>query len=145
MTEAQQKILDAVSRFSRAAMAQNDPAHDSAHVERVVRLTIAYIRHHYTDPHLDLATICDYVGYSTSHMCPLFKKTVGVTMNRFLTDTRMEHARRMLTETEDSLDQIARACGYTSAKYFGRAFKAAAHQSPGEFRLNEERKRAQQK
>lgn len=113
--------------------------------ERVVRLTIAYIRHHYTDPHLDLATICDYVGYSTSHMCPLFKKTVGVTMNRFLTDTRMEHARRMLTETEDSLDQIARACGYTSAKYFGRAFKAAAHQSPGEFRLNEERKRAQQK
>ena len=39
MTEAQQKILDAVSRFSRAAMAQNDPAHDSAHVERVVRLT----------------------------------------------------------------------------------------------------------
>jgi uncharacterized protein len=39
MTEAQQKILDAVSRFARAAMAQNDPAHDSAHVERVVRLT----------------------------------------------------------------------------------------------------------
>ena len=39
MTSAQQKILDAVSRFSRAAMAQNDPAHDSAHVERVVRLT----------------------------------------------------------------------------------------------------------
>ena len=39
MTEAQQEILNAVSRFSRAAMAQNDPAHDSAHVERVVRLT----------------------------------------------------------------------------------------------------------
>ena len=39
MTEAQQKILDAVSRFARTAMAQNDPAHDSAHVERVVRLT----------------------------------------------------------------------------------------------------------
>lgn len=112
--------------------------------ERVVRLTIAYIRHHYTDPHLDLSTICDYVGYSTSYMCPLFKKTVGVTMNRFLTDTRMEHARRMLTETESSLDQIARACGYTSAKYFGRAFKAATHQSPGEFRLSTERKRAQE-
>lgn len=39
MTAAQQKILDAVSRFARTAMAQNDPAHDDAHVERVVRLT----------------------------------------------------------------------------------------------------------
>ena len=34
----QQKILDAVIPFVRSAMAQNDPAHDGAHVERVVKL-----------------------------------------------------------------------------------------------------------
>ena len=39
MTPAQQNILDAVSRFARTAMEQNDPAHDGAHVERVVCLT----------------------------------------------------------------------------------------------------------
>lgn len=102
--------------------------------ERVVRLMIAYIRHHYMESTLDLRTISDYVGYSTSYICPLFKKTVGVTINRFLTDTRLENARRLLESTEDSLEQIARACGYANAKYFGRAFKAAFKQSPGEYR-----------
>ena len=35
----QQEILNQVQAFSRHAMTQNDPAHDEAHVERVVKLT----------------------------------------------------------------------------------------------------------
>lgn len=39
-SSAQQKILDEVRQFVHSAMACNDPAHDGAHVDRVVRLTL---------------------------------------------------------------------------------------------------------
>ena len=39
LSSKQQTILRDVSRFARNAMAKNDPAHDSRHVERVVQLT----------------------------------------------------------------------------------------------------------
>ena len=102
--------------------------------ERLVRLTVAYIRRHYADRTLDLRTICEFVGYSASSLCPLFKETVGMTINAYITETRMEQARERLLHTEDSLEQIAAACGYASAKYFGRSFKAHVQMSPGEFR-----------
>ena len=102
--------------------------------ERLVRLMVAYIRRHYGDRTLDLGTICEFVGYSASSLCPLFKETVGMTINAYITETRMEQARELLLNTEDSLEQIAAACGYASAKYFGRSFKAHEKMSPGEFR-----------
>lgn len=102
--------------------------------ERLVRLTVAYIRRHYADRDLDLPAICAFVGYSPSSLCPLFKKTVGMTINAYITETRMEQARELLLNTDDSLEQIAAACGYASAKYFGRSFKLHAKMSPGEFR-----------
>ena len=39
ISRQQQEILNQVQAFSRHAMTQNDPAHDEAHVERVVKLT----------------------------------------------------------------------------------------------------------
>lgn len=39
VSHRQQEILDQVQTLVRTAMAQNDPAHDGAHVERVVKLT----------------------------------------------------------------------------------------------------------
>lgn len=39
ISQRQQKILEAVRPFVLAAMAQNDPAHDGGHVERVVGLS----------------------------------------------------------------------------------------------------------
>ena len=102
--------------------------------ERLVRLTVAYIRRHYADRDLNLSAICDFAGYSPSSLCPLFKKTVGMTINAYITETRMEQARDLLLNNDDSLEQIAAACGYAGAKYFGRSFKAHAKMSPGEFR-----------
>ena len=57
-----------------------------------------------------------------------------MTINAYITETRMEQARELLLNTDDSLEQIAAACGYASAKYFGRSFKLHAKMSPGEFR-----------
>lgn len=102
--------------------------------ERLVRLTVSYIRRHFADRDLDLAAICKFTGYSPSSLCPLFKETVGMTINAYITETRMEQARDLLLSTDDSLEQIAAACGYASTKYFGRSFKAHTKMSPGEFR-----------
>ena len=47
----QEKILAAVEEFVRGAMSKNDPAHDGAHVERVVKLSRRLCRSCGGDPY----------------------------------------------------------------------------------------------
>ena len=47
---------------------------------------------------------------------------------------RLEHARRLLLETENSVLAVAFECGFENASNFHRAFKAAFGCSPSVFR-----------
>lgn len=63
-----------------------------------------------------------------------FNQVVGETPLRYLTLWRMQLARRLLAESDLSLEQIAERVGYQSAAAFSRVFKKTAGASPGAFR-----------
>jgi AraC-like DNA-binding protein len=63
-----------------------------------------------------------------------FPATVGETPAGYLTRRRMDLAARRLRDTDDSLEQIAQAVGYTSVYAFSRAFRRARAVPPGRYR-----------
>ena len=63
-----------------------------------------------------------------------FKKTVGVTPLRYLLQWRMEYAASSLANTDESVAEVARACGYDSESAFSRAFRREFGHSPGDER-----------
>ena len=66
------------------------------------------------------------------------RKWTGLGVNEYLSNLRMEHARRLLMEDTLTVDEIADQCGYEYTSYFIRKFRQYYSESP--FRYREKRK-----
>ena len=71
---------------------------------------------------------------SRSTLTRRFQSVVGVAPADYLTRWRMDLAALRLRDTDETLDSIARAVGYTSVYAFSRAFRRSRAQAPGQFR-----------
>ncbi len=76
------------------------------------------------------------LGVTPTHLSRVCRKVSGRPPLDILTDRRHYEARRLLRDTNVQISEIARQCGFTSAAYFTRAFRARSGQSPSEFRNN---------
>ncbi len=68
------------------------------------------------------------------YMGTAFKKETGETILGYHTKLRMNYAKRLITTTFYSIDEISRMTGYTDALYFSRVFKKHFGSSPKTFR-----------
>jgi AraC-like DNA-binding protein len=65
-----------------------------------------------------------------------FTKMVGVPPKVYLTDTRMQRAKKSLMTNTEPMIKIAQASGYSSEASFSKAFKQFFKLSPGKLRKN---------
>jgi len=63
-----------------------------------------------------------------------FKSLLGRSPAKEICHIRIQRARKLLTETNLSMQDIAEACGYTSYTYLGNVFKKETGISPGRYR-----------
>ena len=94
----------------------------------------SYIRRNYGNPRLSLQDISNYVGISNSHFCTLFRQETGITINQYITEVRLERAKKLLRESKDSVTRVSALCGYTDNNYFGRLFHKTFGLTPMEYR-----------
>lgn len=92
-----------------------------------------YIKAHYQDE-INLEQISMIAGYSTFHFIRVFKEFVGITFKKYLTYFRLEKARTLLIETDESIVDIAYRSGFNSIKTFNRVFKEYSGCTPSEFK-----------
>ncbi|MEM9009253.1 MAG: helix-turn-helix domain-containing protein [Cyanobacteria bacterium P01_F01_bin.86] len=64
----------------------------------------------------------------------VFRNEVGQTPAAFVEKLRVEAARRSLEETDQSLDDIARNCGFGSADSMRRSFHRVVRVAPSDYR-----------
>jgi AraC-like DNA-binding protein len=99
----------------------------------VVGAAMAHIHadpaHAWTTAELARAT-----AVSRATLARRFPAVLGETPAAYLTRRRMDLAARRLRDTDDSLERIAQATGYTSVYAFSRAFRRARGVPPGRFR-----------
>jgi AraC-like DNA-binding protein len=74
------------------------------------------------------------LGVTPTHLSRVCSKVAGRPALDILTDRRHFEARHLLRDTNIQIAEVARKCGFTSAAYFTRAFRARSGQSPSEFR-----------
>ena len=63
-----------------------------------------------------------------------FKQVLGRTIFSEISRIRMNHAREFLTQTDLSIQSIAKQSGFSSASYFAYAFKQEHNISPYTYR-----------
>ncbi len=101
--------------------------------EDLANIIIRFFQEHICEK-LSLADICKRVNYSRSFLCRTFKEQTGETLFACFNRLKMEKAKRMLQETEQSVVSISRELGFSEVKYFSSLFKKTVGVTPMAYR-----------
>ncbi len=83
---------------------------------------------------ISLDEVSRIVDISPFYFSKLFKEGTGTTFIEYLTNIRIQNARRLIDEGELSMKEIAQKVGYQDANYFSRTFKKNVGVTPTEYR-----------
>jgi|GEM_PF-2282589 len=100
---------------------------------RPVRESKAFIKNNCTNP-LTLEFVAEQVHLNASYFSTVFKKETGKNFSEYLTDCRIEEAKRLLRESTLNISQICTAVGYTDNKHFSRIFTRIVGIKPSLYR-----------
>lgn len=84
---------------------------------------------------LSLKDLANDMNMNSQYISKHFKDTKGVTFSDYLTDVRMNKAKTMLTDTQNTIQEIGLSVGYKDPNYFTRAFKKHEAITPKQYRL----------
>ena len=93
-----------------------------------------YIWENYHDPMLSVSMIAAKVNMHPNYLSTVFKEQMGFNILEYITEARIETAKRLLKENELTIDKIASLVGYTNSHTFTRAFKKLENITPSDYR-----------
>ena len=102
-----------------------------------VTMAIQYVRKHYMRVDLSLSEIAQSVQISMGYLCTLFKQETGTTLRRYISDVRVDEAKKLLSRGNRKVGDIYKAVGYSSSQYFSQAFYKLVGVYPNEYRKGE--------
>ncbi|MCM3747025.1 response regulator [Paenibacillus pasadenensis] len=106
-----------------------------AQEERKVILKVKeIIKSGYANSEFTLEQVASSVYLNATYLSELFKESTGQKFIDFVTDVRLNEARRMLLETDMKMSEVCAAVGYTSSKYFSTLFRKRFHVTPTQYR-----------
>ena len=79
---------------------------------------------------VSLAEIAGSCGLSPNYFSRLFKRSMGTSTYQWLLEQRIDRSQMLLATTDDSLSDIACACGFADQAHFTRAFSRRAGTTP---------------
>lgn len=120
-----QMVLD----FTQRVSATKNGIHNS----KLMRRARDYILGHIGEA-ITTEALSKELGMNRTYLCSLFTEETGLTINQYVTQVKMEEAKRLMEITSKSTAEIAEYLGYSTQSYFQRVFKTHTGMTPGEYR-----------
>ncbi len=101
----------------------------------LIQKAITYV---ITDPEkkFNVQTLSKFLGVNADYFSHLFKNETGITFTKYLNQIRIEHAKRLLENTDLSVLEISYEAGFNTPTHFYKTFKAQTNVSPKEYKKN---------
>ena len=99
---------------------------------------LEYIAENYDQETLTLSSVADAVKVSTNYLSAVFSQTMQKTFVEYVTEKRMEKAKKLLRTTDKPAGTIATEVGYKDSHYFSFVFKKTLGVTPREYRSKKE-------
>lgn len=107
---------------------------DHASVQKQLILSVTdYLRDHY-QTRVTLSDLAKLLGYDYHYLSRYFNTMFRSSFSDFLNAYRLEHAIRLLLETDTSITEIALESGFQSVRNFHYYFRKNLGMSPGEYK-----------
>lgn len=127
----QSTLLELIYTLSKDSTFKNKKDNFADHPS-VIESSLFYIKTHLTED-LSLEKVAKTMSFSPIHFHNIFKAAVGKTLRDYIEEQRIKKAVNLLLTTNDSLTQIAYACGFSSQSYFSYVFKRRMKKAPREY------------
>ena len=110
-----------------------DPA-----ISKPIRTCCDYIQLHLGEK-ISVSTLARQVGYSDYYLSRVFKQQTCQSIDQYIRNLRIERAKFLLINTQESIQDISDQLGFSNRNYFTQVFTQITGQSPAAFR-NENRR-----
>lgn len=100
----------------------------SEHVQRAAE----YIRKN-LDRDISVTGITEAIGISEGHLRRLFKQELGTSVIDYLTEARVERAKKLLESADAYPTELWKRCGFSSSQYFNQVFRKKEGLSPRDY------------
>lgn len=90
----------------------------------------------YNMPYIDwnVERLAHQLTMSKSYFQHLYKEIFGISVMNDVIQSRIDHAKYLLSTTDNSIVQVAEMCGYKCTSHFMRQFKNKMKMTPSEYR-----------
>ena len=105
-------------------------------IDKELKKIFDYINKNYSNSDLTIIDVEKNCGISERRISQLIKKETNLHFKQFLNNLRIVEAKRLLTETDLHISEIAFNVGYGNISHFNRVFKSIVDQSPSSYRKN---------
>ncbi len=127
-------LMDRMERWvTEAAEAVKDILENKGSYSLIGRAA-NYIREHCSNPEFSAGETAEAVHLSRNYFLKLFKEEMGISFLDYVTNIRMEKAKKLLKESDETIYAVSLNVGYESQYHFSRKFKNLYGISPNEFR-----------
>lgn len=103
-------------------------------VDKDLHKLISFLGNNYSNAELSIPMVQKETGVGESKISALLKSEFGTNFKQYLTEIRLNEAKRLLTDTDLQISEIAYAVGFGNVSHFNRVFKAETQQSPSSYR-----------
>lgn len=99
---------------------------------RLITKAKKYILEHYMKE-ISLNKVAAVTGISPGYLSTIFRQYTGICFTDYVTEIKIEQAKKLLQESEYKIYEIAGMLGYQNAYYFSKVFKKITGMTPSEF------------
>ena len=119
-----------ISLFERRMSTVEEPQKQE---ERTINGITRYLQEHLSEE-MSLSVLAEEFHLNAQYISQLFKSEIGVGFLAYLTNIRMEKAKKLLLSTQLSVAEVAEQSGYGDYRVFTKVFKKAEGITPSQFR-----------
>ena len=101
--------------------------------ERVIRSITRYLQEHLSGE-LSLSVLAEEFHLNPQYISQLFRSEIGVNFLAYLTNIRIERAKKLLLTTSASIAEVSEQCGYWDYRVFTKVFKKSEGITPSQYR-----------
>ncbi len=122
--------IQSINQISLLHVENNNEASPSLSLRHKI---LRYIHENYRE-HITLDTLADHLHLSRYHTSRLIKNTLGMTFSLYLMIYRIEVAKKEISTSDRSINEISVRVGFNDPNYFSKKFKKATSYTPKEYR-----------
>ena len=122
-----------IDNLKIALFQRQSPKHQDRQEERTITLITRYLQEHLAEE-ISLSILAEEFHLSAQYISQLFKSEIGVGFLAYLTNIRMEQAKKLLLSTPLPIAEVSEQSGYGDYRVFTKVFKKSEGMTPSQYR-----------